>query len=364
MLSIALRTLDSNGTAAGVSWTGDSPPAALALDILTASGGAADPPQGRVLGTRFLIFSRLCWRSAAFSSPWTVYPKLCGQRSRLDRDPSGRRSSRRDCGRDRGEPRSGTNPAPCPHGPKPFTSYPGSPFVPRWATPGGSSCGAPKIPGSLAADEQSVLELIRALGREDPLPALPEAPPHPARYPATATTGVFHALSHSGTFSRGARNRPAILEEALGNGGCRGRCSGPSGVFLIFLPWSRETTPKRRRPRYSQHAGSARPPTRLLHPTGPVPLPVPLPGPAPPSPRRKSSPTRSRQPKSTRQPRPEVKNRHQARAVGFETPTGCVRSYRGRDSAIAPARRAPDVCRQIARGPVRLPAPCRLPLRP
>ena len=144
-----------------------------------------------------LIFSRLCWRSAAFSSPWTVYPKLCGQRSRprsrsfrsTIQPPRLRPRLRRASLRDKS--------CSIPAWPKPFTSYPASPFVPRWATPGGSSCGAPKIREAWLRTGRSVLELIRALGREDPLPALPGRPRPEPTPSATATTGVFHASPHS-----------------------------------------------------------------------------------------------------------------------------------------------------------------------
>src|SRR4051794_22307996 len=61
MLSVRLHTRDSSGTPTAVSWTptaySDSHPdslaAALAIDLIKASGGAPDSPQGAVLPARF-----------------------------------------------------------------------------------------------------------------------------------------------------------------------------------------------------------------------------------------------------------------------------------------------------------------------
>ena len=53
VLSLRLRTQDSAGYAADVSWGPDAPAAALAIDVISASGGAPDQPQGALLLVRF-----------------------------------------------------------------------------------------------------------------------------------------------------------------------------------------------------------------------------------------------------------------------------------------------------------------------
>lgn len=53
VLSLRLRIPDSSGSAASVSWSADGPATAMAIDIMSASGGALDPPQGTVAQFRF-----------------------------------------------------------------------------------------------------------------------------------------------------------------------------------------------------------------------------------------------------------------------------------------------------------------------
>jgi len=183
ILSVRLRTRNGGGFASDVSWAGESPAVALSLDLLSASGGAAEPPHGLVLSARFVHFQsalltarRLQWAlqglaESAGSNPTAAViaihavddPASAGMATALERvSPSADLvgSSILLCGGIAGA----------------VQQLPG---VLLRETGDANWCelvwkGA-EAPSSFSADEQSVLGLIRALGREDPCPSPPEA---------------------------------------------------------------------------------------------------------------------------------------------------------------------------------------------
>ena len=191
VLSLRLRTQDSSGYPADVSWVGEVPAAALAIDVLTTSGGTLDPPQGALLPTRFfdlqsalLAVRRLQWAlqglaesagSPGIASSIAVHSDASAGAAALSLD----------------------------------RVAPGQVVVER-----NLADAVPSLPGAMlretgdaswrellwrsaetasgfSADEQSVLGLIRAMGREDPCPAAVE-PPRPATAPtAVQVTGAY-----------------------------------------------------------------------------------------------------------------------------------------------------------------------------
>ena len=198
VLSVALRTSDDSGKPARVSWAGDSPAAALVVDIITACGGAADPPQGPILDARFfnlqsamLATRRLVWGLEGLAetthSTTAATIAIHSVEEGLTQTIAPALESLA-----QGEIVLSVRTAEM------VRQLPG--LILRDA-PGGdwrelqwrSEEGK-----NLAADEQSVLGLIRALGREDPLAGHAEtsAPTPP---PVVApTTGVFHASASLG----------------------------------------------------------------------------------------------------------------------------------------------------------------------
>ncbi len=203
VLSLWLRTSDSSGSPAAVSWPSESRAAALAVDILTASGGSPDAAQGVVLPSRFfnaqsalLAARRLQWaleglaesdRSSTTAS-MAIYPA---------EDPAAGSIA----------PALGDLPSGQVLLSAQFAEVVHQ--VPGVAVSAAGSSGwcalqwhSQNGPTSLAGDEQSVLGLIRALGREDPCPPRPEP----------AATGEVAAATPVGS---GAFEVPAALGRSL-----------------------------------------------------------------------------------------------------------------------------------------------------
>lgn len=188
VLSICLRTLDSSGSLAAVSWASEAPATALAVDIITASGGAPDVLQGMVLPSRFfnaqsalLAARRLQWaleglaettRSSVTASIAIYAPE----------DPAAASGPPTLESLAPGQVLLSSQIAAAVH------QLPGVVMNPslngNWRA---LQWQSQRAPASLAVDEQSVLGLIRTLGREDPCPALPEPAPA-AQIPVVTST--------------------------------------------------------------------------------------------------------------------------------------------------------------------------------
>lgn len=194
VLSLRLRIPDSSGSPIPVSWGGDSPAAALAIDILAASGAVPDPPKGAVLESRFsnlqsalLAARRLQWALeglAAGSGVATAAAMVIHAAA----DPVAGSATHTLERLSPGQVLLSAGLA------DPVQQVPG--FVVRPAFDGHwrELQWQPQEPApNLAADEQSVLGLIRALGRQDPCPPPVEAPAPAAVAPAPVTTGVYQA---------------------------------------------------------------------------------------------------------------------------------------------------------------------------
>ena len=74
VLAVRLWTQDSSGQAAAVSWQSAAPIASMALDLITASGGAPEPAKGSILRADFysaqsalLMVRRLQWALQGFA---------------------------------------------------------------------------------------------------------------------------------------------------------------------------------------------------------------------------------------------------------------------------------------------------------
>lgn len=179
VLSIRLQTQDSSGLPVAVSWKNDSTAAALILDLVSASGGAAEPAAEGILEARFsdLQSALLTARRAAWA--------LQG----LAESSPGRNAASAILIHAQEEAAGG-----------PVTSAlqraaPGQvlvsesvaamvqqlPSVTLRETAEGNCrellWRSPESAWSYSADEQSVLGLIRELGREDPCAPKPETPP-------------------------------------------------------------------------------------------------------------------------------------------------------------------------------------------
>ena len=192
ILSVRLRTSDSSGATTDVSFAGDSSAALLALDILTASAGAVDPPVASVLSARFfdlqsaiLAARRLVWALEGLADSTHSATVATIAIHSLEEGLSEHIApaleslalgeivlSTRTSEIVRQLP--GMNLREAPGG--------------NWRELQWRSQG-----NSLAADEQSVLGLIRTLGREDPLAASVEAPAPAQRAVVAATTGTYPA---------------------------------------------------------------------------------------------------------------------------------------------------------------------------
>ena len=181
--SLRLRTADSAGTGAGVTWRDETPATALALDVVTASGGAPDFSPLPHLTARFfdlqnalLAARRLHWALQGLS------------------ENSGAPMAASIAIHDTGDGLSASatsaleNAAPgqvlLSHAfAQTVHQVPGLTLRPSsddWQSLTWSSSADPQ---SFSADENAVLALIRLRGREDPLANIP-APPPPAAVPA------------------------------------------------------------------------------------------------------------------------------------------------------------------------------------
>ena len=188
VLSLCLRTLDSSGSPAAVSWAPETPAAALAVDIVTASGGAPDASQGIILPSRFvnpqsalLAARRLQWAlegmaettrsrvTAAIAIYSLEDPAAASAVPALESLAPGQvLLSSQIADAVQQLPGLVVNP-----------SLNGSWRALQWQ--------AQNAPASLAVDEQSVLGLIRGLGRQDPCAPRPE--PAPTATPSTTGMG-------------------------------------------------------------------------------------------------------------------------------------------------------------------------------
>ncbi len=191
VLSLRLRTQDSAGYGGDVSWTADSPAAGLALDVISASGGTTDPPQGAVLPVRFanlqsavLAARRMQWALDGLAENARTERVAASIAIHPDKDLDSGAVAAILENLMPGRVLLNTSVA------ESVRQLPGMSVREtsdanwrelRWQ-------GA-DAPSGLSDDEQSVLGMIRALGREDPCPprAVPVAPPPPP------VTGGFQA---------------------------------------------------------------------------------------------------------------------------------------------------------------------------
>jgi hypothetical protein len=169
------------------------------MDMLGASGGVPDPPQGAALQSRFfnlqsalLAARRLQWGLEGLAESSGVAASAAMLIHSVDEPNAGSATHTLE----RLSPGQVLLSAGMAD---PVQQLPGFAVRPafdgnwrelQWQSQGAST--------SLASDEQSVLGLIRALGRQDPCPPPAEAPTPPAPPPVTATTGVFHAPASLG----------------------------------------------------------------------------------------------------------------------------------------------------------------------
>ncbi|HET6208602.1 MAG TPA: hypothetical protein VFD98_17420 [Terracidiphilus sp.] len=193
VLGVRLWTRDSGGQAAAVSWQSAAPIAHLALDLITASGGATEPAKGSILRAGFysaqsalLMVRRLQWALQGFAEREESRGVAAAILIHSLEDPAG-------------EPIASAL----------ENAEPGQILLsgaiaesvnqlPNVALRASAQAGLVEVQwrssepdASGAADEQSALRLIRELGREDPVPFLPQAPvskptqPPPAEAPAS-----------------------------------------------------------------------------------------------------------------------------------------------------------------------------------
>jgi hypothetical protein len=200
-LSLRLQTSDSSGHGIAVSWDADSPGAALVVDVIAASGGAPDSAQGASFSARFpnlqsalLAARRLQWAleglaesaGAAVAASIAVHPVeddfLESSIAALENVAPGR-TLLSDRLAEAVEQLPGLALRPAAGG--------------NWRELEWRSSAEP---ASFATDEQSVLGLIRALGREDPI-AVSAPQPTPVAVPApvaaTASNRVPAGLGRS-----------------------------------------------------------------------------------------------------------------------------------------------------------------------
>lgn len=193
ILAVRLRTRDSVGAQADISWAGDSPAAALCTDVISASSGAPESPQGAVLRSRFfslqsalLTVRRLQWavKGLEESAGTSEITALMAIYSPNDAGAGAVASLLEKCAP--GQVLIGSSLAEAvqqlPNADLGGTR-PGDWREFLWRTA--------ETPPSLEKDEESLLGLIRALGREDPVGSVPEA----AR--STTATPVFSAAELS-----------------------------------------------------------------------------------------------------------------------------------------------------------------------
>lgn len=176
-LSLRLRVIDSAGTAAGVTWRDDTPSVALALDVLTASGGAPDPSPLPHLTARFfdlqnalLAARRLHWALQGLAenagSPMAASMAIHSVSDGLSASATSALESAAP-----GHVLLSHAFAEAVHQLPGITLRPGSD---NWQI---LSWSAAADPQSFADDENAVLALIRLRGRDDPLANSPGPPP-------------------------------------------------------------------------------------------------------------------------------------------------------------------------------------------
>jgi hypothetical protein len=201
VLGVRLWTQDSSGQAAAVSWQSAAPIAHLALDLITASGGAPEPAKGSILRAGFysaqsalLMVRRLQWALQGFAEREESRGVAAAMLIHSLQDPAGE-----------------------PIATALENAEPGQILLsgaiaesvnqlPNVALRASAQAGLVEVQWrssepdpSGAADEQAALRLIRQLGREDPVPSLPQQapiskqtqPPPAEAPPAPVVTGSF-----------------------------------------------------------------------------------------------------------------------------------------------------------------------------
>jgi hypothetical protein len=177
VLSLRLRTQDSRGTQADVSWAADSPDAALANDVISASGGATEPLQGAVLVARFFNLSsallaarRLQWSLQGLGESAGSLSTAASMAVHSMEDQAGPAAVSLLDHVAPGQVLVSSRIADA------IEQLPGATL--RASVDGNwreLQWRGVETPSGYSADEQSVLGLIRALGREDPCAAPVEA---------------------------------------------------------------------------------------------------------------------------------------------------------------------------------------------
>jgi hypothetical protein len=178
LLSLRLRTQDSRGAQADVSWAGGSSAAALAIDVISASGGASDPPKGALLAAGFfnlpsalLAARRLQWALQGLGESAGSHNAAASIAIHSMEDPAGSAVVSLLDHVAPGQVLVSSRIADA------IQQLPGATLRP---TVDGSwrelQWRGFETPSGYSTDEQSVLGMIRALGREDPCPPQAEAP--------------------------------------------------------------------------------------------------------------------------------------------------------------------------------------------
>jgi hypothetical protein len=199
MLAIRMWTRDNSGQTVSVPWQSTSPAACLVLDLLSASGGVAEPSHQTTLMAGFSS-AQLAF-VAARRLQWTLQGLTDGGNSRNIAAALVIFSSQEQLGESIGATleRATTSQILISPGIVELVGpLPGVAF--RAADAGWSEMlpATPEAASSEDADQQSLLRLIRALGREDPLASMPQVT---APASAPPSTGQVQALSPStGTF--------------------------------------------------------------------------------------------------------------------------------------------------------------------
>ena len=234
VLWVRLLRRDTGGTPAAVSWAPsaypdshpDSLAAALVIDLIKASGGAPDPPLGAVLPARFfnlqsalLAARRLQWALEGLSqcdSGTTALLAIHSAAEAVAVPPA----------LENLVPETSSGSILLSAGlAEMVRSLPGFSLRPvaggHWSQ---LDWRSGDVPASQAADEQSVLGLIRALGREDPVPAPAELPqPEVALAAPAAVTGSTPSFATPPTLGRSVEDdetappfwkKPSVLVSA------------------------------------------------------------------------------------------------------------------------------------------------------
>ena len=207
VLAIRLWTQDSSGQPGAVSWQSTSPAVCLALDVIAASGGAPEPAQGSNLSAGFhdaqsalLAVRRLQWALQGLVEEGSSRNVKAAILIRPADDPSGGSIQAALDNAAPGQVLLSSGIAQSVH------------QLPNVTLRGDAQGGwsemvwrSSETDAGSAADEQSVLRLIRELGREDPSAPQPQAP---ASSPAeTSTEPTLVSSSSTGTFTARRRSR-------------------------------------------------------------------------------------------------------------------------------------------------------------